>query len=383
MRRSLEPAASDDELRSIVHQTTDRPMASICLPSFALCTANDAAWALFARHGVELADGYPIADICTADEWRHSQPAFERRLAARTPLWRATKTLDLASGEQVCLDFTWIPVSDPRGISGHLLCYIDECPEPVAQRTPHTNALSTMGHDLEAVVGHINAARMLVFDPVGQLVHIGDLVAELFEDPFQAIGHHETELQWPQPEGAAFVRALELARSALETTDLLLRTSVAVYHAHVVGYSPDDSPPAALTLVLLLPLTADTTEVLLGEDTGGTRVLRARLDYLQQRLQAITEETQRASWLLGEDDTTATRETPLQGLERLSPREREVYSLIADGYRVPTIAKRLYVNQSTVRNHLSNVFRKLGVESQAELLELIREHRKTTDPQGD
>lgn len=36
------------------------------------------------------------------------------------------------------------------------------------------------------------------------------------------------------------------------------------------------------------------------------------------------------------------------------------------------IAKALFVSQSTVRNHLSDISRKLGVHSQAEPLELLR-----------
>jgi DNA-binding NarL/FixJ family response regulator len=43
-----------------------------------------------------------------------------------------------------------------------------------------------------------------------------------------------------------------------------------------------------------------------------------------------------------------------------------------DGERVPSIAAELYVTQSTVRNHLSSVFSKLGVHSQAELLRQLR-----------
>lgn len=58
-------------------------------------------------------------------------------------------------------------------------------------------------------------------------------------------------------------------------------------------------------------------------------------------------------------------------LDRLSRREREVVVLLLRGLRVPTIAAQLYVAPSTVRNHLSRVFRKLGVHSQAELVEVL------------
>jgi DNA-binding NarL/FixJ family response regulator len=59
-------------------------------------------------------------------------------------------------------------------------------------------------------------------------------------------------------------------------------------------------------------------------------------------------------------------------LSRLTAREWEILLLLMDGERVPSIAAELYVTQSTVRNHLSSVFSKLGVHSQAELLRQLR-----------
>jgi len=64
-------------------------------------------------------------------------------------------------------------------------------------------------------------------------------------------------------------------------------------------------------------------------------------------------------------------------LEELSPRERDVLALVLDGYRVSTIARSMYLSPSTVRNHLSAIFRKFGVKSQAELVEEL--HRADID----
>jgi PAS domain S-box-containing protein len=63
----------------------------------------------------------------------------------------------------------------------------------------------------------------------------------------------------------------------------------------------------------------------------------------------------------------------LPGLERLSRREIEVVRMLLRGDRVPVIARQLFISQSTVRNHLSSVFRKLRVNSQQELIVLLRE----------
>ncbi|MEO7423067.1 MAG: helix-turn-helix transcriptional regulator [Ornithinibacter sp.] len=59
-------------------------------------------------------------------------------------------------------------------------------------------------------------------------------------------------------------------------------------------------------------------------------------------------------------------------VSRLTTRELQIVSRLLDGYRPPGIARTLFLSQSTVRNHLSSVFRKLGVESQEALLELFR-----------
>ena len=57
--------------------------------------------------------------------------------------------------------------------------------------------------------------------------------------------------------------------------------------------------------------------------------------------------------------------------ELLTPREREILELLSSGLRAPSIATRLYLSPSTVRNHLSTAFRKMGVTSQAEFFELV------------
>ena len=67
----------------------------------------------------------------------------------------------------------------------------------------------------------------------------------------------------------------------------------------------------------------------------------------------------------------------IPGLDRLSRRELEVVRMLLLGDRVPVIARHLFVSQSTVRNHLSSVFRKLRVRSQQELIVLLRERAIT------
>ena len=58
----------------------------------------------------------------------------------------------------------------------------------------------------------------------------------------------------------------------------------------------------------------------------------------------------------------------------LSPREREVLALIAEGLSNTEIAERLNISEKTVRNHASNVFDKLGVWSRAQAIVFARDH---------
>jgi DNA-binding CsgD family transcriptional regulator len=54
----------------------------------------------------------------------------------------------------------------------------------------------------------------------------------------------------------------------------------------------------------------------------------------------------------------------------LSGRQWEIAKRLVRGQRVATIADELFLSRSTVRNHLSAIFRRFGVHSQAELLGL-------------
>ena len=59
-------------------------------------------------------------------------------------------------------------------------------------------------------------------------------------------------------------------------------------------------------------------------------------------------------------------------LTKLSVRELEVVHRLSSCDRVPAIAAAMFVSQSTVRNHLSSIYRKLGVSSQQGLIDYLR-----------
>jgi two-component system response regulator DesR len=59
--------------------------------------------------------------------------------------------------------------------------------------------------------------------------------------------------------------------------------------------------------------------------------------------------------------------------ELLTDRERDILRLAQRGLRNPQIAQALHISPGTVRNHLSAVYRKLGVRSRYEALDVAKE----------
>ncbi len=47
--------------------------------------------------------------------------------------------------------------------------------------------------------------------------------------------------------------------------------------------------------------------------------------------------------------------------EKLTPREREVLHYLAQGLTNAQIGQKLYVSSHTVKNHITSIYRKLGV----------------------
>ena len=53
---------------------------------------------------------------------------------------------------------------------------------------------------------------------------------------------------------------------------------------------------------------------------------------------------------------------------QLSPREKEVLQLLADGLGVAQISRRLYISESTTKTHISKLYEKLGAANRAQAL---------------
>ena len=143
----------------------------------------------------------------------------------------------------------------------------------------------------------------------------------------------------------------------------------------------DGSPPV---VVITAHPSVDTALRSLDLRISSYLVKPVEIDELLERVeQAIREEEARrmAGDGLEALDAEAVATSPSapapdphvsEQLALLSPREGEVLRHLLEGYRVGTVARKLFISPHTVRNHLKKIFTKLEVRSQTELLEKLK-----------
>ncbi len=72
-----------------------------------------------------------------------------------------------------------------------------------------------------------------------------------------------------------------------------------------------------------------------------------------------------------DEPVIGTGAPPSGGRERerslLSQREREIVALVAQGFKNKEMAEKMFISEQTVKNHLHNIFDKLGVSDRLEL----------------
>ena len=65
--------------------------------------------------------------------------------------------------------------------------------------------------------------------------------------------------------------------------------------------------------------------------------------------------------------TRQEKEREADALQALTPREREVFHLVAQGYTNAEIAERLVLSEKTVKTHLRNISNKLNLSGKSEM----------------
>ena len=103
---------------------------------------------------------------------------------------------------------------------------------------------------------------------------------------------------------------------------------------------------------------------------------------LEPLTEAIEATAKGFSMLTHSDARAAAAELGSQGAldrESLTKRELEIAELIADGLSDAEISETLHLASSTVRNNLTTIYQKVGVESRTLLAGLVWESRKDLD----
>jgi DNA-binding NarL/FixJ family response regulator len=125
----------------------------------------------------------------------------------------------------------------------------------------------------------------------------------------------------------------------------------------------DAHPEAA---VVILTSFNDRARILAATDAGaiGYLLKDASPDDLERGIRAAARgesplDPRAAGALLG-------RERPAEEPGGLSPREREVLALVAEGLPNKLIARRLEISEKTVKAHLTSVFRTIGVDDRTQ-----------------
>jgi len=61
-------------------------------------------------------------------------------------------------------------------------------------------------------------------------------------------------------------------------------------------------------------------------------------------------------------------------VHNISNREQEIIQLILEGMSNADIEKKLYISPHTVKNHIYNIYQKLGVKNRVQISNLVRNH---------
>ena len=91
-------------------------------------------------------------------------------------------------------------------------------------------------------------------------------------------------------------------------------------------------------------------------------------------LEGVDRSTETLSVLaatLAKDAIAIPGDQPIPALKELRPRERTILALYAEGLSAEEIARMLFISPHTVRTHVKNAFRRLGVHSRTEAADLV------------
>ncbi|HEY5267120.1 MAG TPA: helix-turn-helix transcriptional regulator [Acidimicrobiales bacterium] len=333
----LEPTHED--LWGAVHRF-ELPLALMSLSDSTIIAANDALLQRVGKSSAQVV-GHPGPNLFTGTDRENAHLAVTAMQRGAVDFYTAQRVLTSSITPQLLVS-VWvraIEFGDRRFALVEISARDDSLVNPLVEHFGFA--------PLEMAVGLI--------DPDGTVSSISCDITDMLDIPSEEIL------------GQPFGRTAE-HQSIYELIDLGRREHYAVSmpvrlkdgHGEVKNFccivtSLADSPSLAF---ILIPISESLTP-----DNSN------RAAQLEQHLMRIANEIQ-ASGVVKNLNGLAVP-TQYQLMDTLTTRQWEVLSRLLRGQRVPSIAESLFVSPSTVRNTLSSIFKKFGVSSQSELLELL------------
>ena len=343
--------------------SSEVPLAAVDLPSGRFLAVNlPLAKALGST--IEALTGSSSLDQLSPDDRHSAQLGFQALAEGGLTGYQAIRNISHA-GDADEVFSVWVSVIDLEGTRVGLASVM-----PAADRDNQFGAMPALPRVPELgnmVLGTVDGSWRI--DRVSQ-----DVAALLGITPDQCAGRPLLGVIHPS-DAPAFLAAVEHARRGERAVRLSLRLSPGTQDwIEVTGVIATISPgiPPALAFALMRGgADADAP-------AGSNREMQ-----LEAHMQRIAEELHAAGLIPRLERLPILSDIPQLG--ELTSREWAVLTRLLDGQRVSAIAADLFVSKSTVRNHLSSIYAKLGVHSQVDLIRLIRrgtkrpgDHRSTS-----
>jgi DNA-binding NarL/FixJ family response regulator len=195
--------------------------------------------------------------------------------------------------------------------------------------------------------------RVLLADP-SALFRQG-LVRVLAEEGFEVLGH--------AGEIVDLLHLLEETHPDVVITDIHLPTRDQGAESDIVQEIRERRPTVGI-LVLSQQINMEAAESLLSQSEGGVGyLLKDRVADASQLAEAIRRVAEKESVLDPEVAGGLVRPRQERNpLDELTPREREVLGLMAEGRSNQAISEHLFFSAKAVEAHVRNIFMKLGLE---------------------
>jgi len=135
------------------------------------------------------------------------------------------------------------------------------------------------------------------------------------------------------------------------------------------------------TRVIVLSMHSDVPYVLeaLRNGASGYVLKTSGVDELVKAIRMVVSGQRYISHKLNYESITSyaekARETAIDPLETLTPREREVFVLAAQGLSTSEISARLFISSTTAMTHRTHLMCKLGLRNQTELVRYALKRR--------